>query len=97
MVKLADNQEHNEPQGHLAQSWHAFARMMLTDDEAPPRLELLCEICFYAGAHVAMDHVRRVQVAGEDGVVDELLVESTAAQARIKRELLQLDDQQDQP
>ena len=93
MVKLADKQEPSEPQGRLAQSWRAFARVMLTDEEAPPRLGLLCEICFFAGAHVAMDYVVRGLAAGENGVIDELIAEATEAQARIKRELLELDDQ----
>jgi hypothetical protein len=97
MVKLADeHQPHDEPQGRLAQSWRAFARMMLTDDEAPPRLNLLCETCFYAGAHVAIVYVGDGLAAGDNDIVDALISEATEAQARIKRELLDLDDQDDQ-
>ena len=97
MVKLAEKLEPDEPQGRLAQSWRVFARMMLTDDEAPPRLNLLCETCFYTGADVAIDHVTRGQAAGETDVIDELIAETTEAQARIRRELLQLGDEEDQP
>jgi hypothetical protein len=97
MVKLADKQEPGEPQGRLAQSWHAFARVMLTDEDAPPRLGHLCEICFFAGANVAIDHVVRGLAAGDHGVLDELIAESSEAQARIRRELLEFGDQEDQP
>ena len=93
MVKLANGREQpDEPQGRLAQSWHAFADVMLTDEEAPPRLSLLCEICFHAGAHVSLDFVIHGLAAGDNGIVDELIVESTEAQARIRRELLDLND-----
>jgi hypothetical protein len=95
MVKLAEKQEPFEPQGRLARSWQAVARVMLTDDEAPLRLGLLCETCFYAGAHVAMDHVVSGLAAGDNDVVDELLSEATEAQDRIKRELLEHDDRDD--
>ncbi len=97
MVKLADKQEPDEPQGRLAQSWHAFANAMLTDEAAPLRLGLLCETCFFAGAHAAMDHIVRELAAGDSGVIDELIAESTEAQTRIRRELLQLDDEENQP
>ncbi len=97
MVKLVDKQEPDEPEGRLTQSWRAFARVMLTDNEAPPRLGLLCEICFFAGAHVAMDHVVRALAAGDNGVVDELIAEANEAQVRIRSELLELDDQENEP
>jgi hypothetical protein len=97
MVKLADDHRpHDEPQGRLAQSWHAFAQVMLADEEAAPRLSLLTEICFFAGAHVAIVYVGDGLAAGVNDVVDELIAEATEAQARIKRELLEHDDRDDQ-
>jgi hypothetical protein len=96
MVKLAEKQEASEPQGRLARSWRELAQVMLGDEDAEPRLSLLCEICFFAGAHVAIIYVGDGLAAGVNDVVDELIAEATEAQARIKRELLEHDDRDDQ-
>jgi hypothetical protein len=69
---------------------------MLSDADPQPRLSLLCEICFFAGAHVAIIYVGEGLAAEDNDVVDELIAEATEAQSRVKRELLELDDQDDQ-